>query len=149
MGAYWRRDTDSDKPRNDRGISFAYGGMRVPDFDPSGAVRNWGWMAQLKFGKSLETTDTNGVRESFDLDSDRQILKGSAYYQPAIGGIPREDRGAFTSFYGADLGLYSDHLHGSGRPTVDGRLTGVPANVSANFAPLGLDPSLIKSEAAH
>lgn len=137
LGGYWHRNTDDDKERNDRGASFSYVGTYVPAFDPSGGVHSLGWMVQGKFGKSLKKTDVNGVTQEFDLDSDRQIIKASYYYQPPIPGTPAARHA--TYFFGIDTGIYSDNLDGSNVTVLDGRVTGVIGHITASLAPFGLD----------
>ena len=136
IGAYWHRNTGSSAPRDDRGISFLYLGSYFPD-SASGAVQAFGWSAQAKFGSSLAAVeDTND--QTTNVRSNRQIVRGTYYLQPMIKGIPIAGRPAPITFFGTDLGLYSDHIGGGNSGALSGRISGVLGKVSASYAPFGL-----------
>lgn len=145
LGVYVHRDTDSGAPRNDRGVQASYGQLIVRDGSNSGGVRSLSWTAKLSLGKALQAyKDANDVELHSDRTKDRQSLQLAGYYQPALTGAPprpgSNDRPPLIMFFDGSIGAYSDNSHGgSGKGT--GRLTGAMVGLSANFAPLGIDPA--------
>lgn len=145
FGVYVHRDNDKDAPRNDRGISASYGQFIVSDYDNSAGPRSLNWNAKLSLGKALEEyTDAAGAKLHADRTKDRLVVQLSGYYQPPLrGALPAlnsTDKPPMIMFFDGNLGVYSDHSSGGSGKGV-GRLSGVLAGASANFAPFGIDPT--------
>jgi hypothetical protein len=147
-GVYVHRDNDSSAPKNDRGVQVSYGQFIVRDADNSKGVSSLNWLAKLALGNSLQAyKDTNNIVVYSDRTKDRQLVQLAGYYQPALSGVPprpgSDDRPPLVMFFDGNIGAYSDHSSGgSGKGT--GRLTGAMMGLSANIAPLGLDPAFNK-----
>lgn len=135
VGIYGHRNPDDTKPQNDRGLSFGYEGFVVPKGESDGPVQSWGWSLKNEFGKTLKQDDSG---QNINTDTDRQVIRGSYYRQPAIGGIPGSGGLARIFYFKFEAGLYSDHSRG-GAASTDGRVSGPMASISAGWAPFGLD----------
>lgn len=145
FGTFVHRDTISTSPRNDRGISFSYGGTYMPDLSNSSGLASIDWSAKVSLGKTLqEITDTTGGTTNIDRTKDREILSILGYYKfPSPEVDPATNPRPFNTFITSKVSLYSDHSSG-GDGTGTGRLSGPMAALDLNVAPLGIDPEANK-----
>lgn len=140
-GVYLHRDSTSDAPKNDRGISFGYAGLIVPNLSNAGPVGSLGYSVKLSMGKSLvEVEDAVGTKSWVDKTKMRVVAGLGGYLQPAIGGSPQQGVIPGILYFDGGPALYVDQSRGNGVKGT-GRLTGAQMKLGANYAPLGLEPT--------
>lgn len=142
-GLYLHRDSTSSAPKNDRGLSLGYAGLLVPDFGNAGPVGSLGYSVKVSAGNSLvEVEAAAGVKSWVDKTKTRLVLALGGYVQPAIGGNPQKGVVPSILYFDGGPALYVDQSRGNGVKGT-GRLTGAQFKLGANYAPLGLEPTLV------
>ena len=140
-GLYLHRDSASDAPKNDRGLSVGYAGLLVPSFNNAGPVGSLGYSVKLSVGKSLvEVEDAVSTKSWVDKTKTRLVAGLGGYLQPALGGSPQQGVIPGILYFDGGPALYVDQSRGNGVKGT-GRLTGAQLKLGANYAPLGLEPT--------